>query len=117
MALVLAAAGIYGVISYGVSQRTREIGIRMALGASPSEMLAEVLRGGMAPVAAGAAAGLVAALAGAVFLEKMLFGVSPRDPAVYAAVVLAVVAVGRLANALPALRAAALEPMRALRAG
>jgi len=69
----------------------------------------------MAPVAAGAAAGLVAAL-GAVFLEKLLFGVSPRDPAVYATVVLAVVAVCRLANALPARRAAALEPMRALRA-
>ena len=116
VALLLAAAGVYGVISYAVSQRTQEIGIRMALGASPREVLASVLRGGMALVAAGAVLGVAAALAAATLLEKLLFGVSPRDPLVYAAVVLGVAAVGFLANAIPARRAAALDPMRALRA-
>jgi len=115
VALVLAAAGIYGVISYAVSQRTHEIGIRMAVGATPREVLANVLRGGMALVAVGTAIGLAAALAAAGLLEKLLFGVSPRDPLVYAAVVLAVAAVGLLANAIPARRAASLDPMRALR--
>lgn len=115
VALVLAAAGIYGVISYAVSQRTHEIGIRMALGASPREVLANVLRGGMVLVAAGTAIGLAVALAAATLLESLLFGVSPRDPLVYTAVVLAVAAVGLLANAIPARRAAALDPMRALR--
>jgi ABC-type antimicrobial peptide transport system permease subunit len=115
VALVLAAAGIYGVISYAVSQRTHEIGIRMAVGATPREVLANVLRGGMALVAVGTAIGLAVALAAAGLLEKLLFGVSPRDPLVYAAVVLAVAAVGLLANAIPARRAASLDPMRALR--
>jgi putative ABC transport system permease protein len=115
VALILAAAGIYGVISYAVSQRTHEIGIRMALGATPREVLANVLRTGMALVAAGTAIGLAVALAAATLLEKLLFGVSPRDPFVYTVVVLAVIAVGLLANAIPARRAAALDPMRALR--
>jgi putative ABC transport system permease protein len=115
VALILAAAGIYGVISYAVSQRTHEIGIRMALGASPGEVLASILRGGMLLVAAGTAIGLAIALAAATLLESLLFGVSPRDPWVYTAVVLAVAAVGLLANAIPARRAAALDPMRALR--
>lgn len=112
---MLAAAGIYGVISYAVSQRTHEIGIRMALGRSPREVLANVLRGGMVLVAAGTAIGLAVALAAATLLESLLFGVSPRDPWVYTAVVLAVAGVGLLANAIPARRAAALDPMRALR--
>jgi putative ABC transport system permease protein len=115
VALVLAAAGIYGVISYAVSQRTHEIGIRMAVGATPREVLANVLRGGMTLVAVGTPIGLAVALAAAGLLEKLLFGVSPRDPLVYAAVVLAVSAVGLLANAIPARRAASLDPMRALR--
>jgi putative ABC transport system permease protein len=115
VALVLAAAGIYGVISYAVSQRTHEIGIRMAVGATPREVLASVLHGGMALVAVGTVIGLAVALAAAGLLEKLLFGVSPRDPLVYAAVVLAVAAVSLLANAIPARRAASLDPMRALR--
>lgn len=115
VALILAAAGIYGVISYAVSQRTHEIGIRMAVGATPRGVLATVLRGGMTLVAAGRAIGLAVALAAATLLDKLLFGVSPRDPLVYTAVVLAVAAVGLLANAIPARRAAALDPMRALR--
>jgi putative ABC transport system permease protein len=116
VALILAAAGVYGVISYAVSQRTHEIGIRMAVGATPREVLANVLRSGMALVAAGTAIGLAVALAATTLLEKLLFGVSPRDPFVYAAAVLAIAAVGLLANAIPARRAAALDPVRALRA-
>ena len=115
VALVLAAAGIYGVISYSVSQRTHEIGIRMALGASPREVLTDVIRGGMALVAIGAAIGLAVTLAAATLLETLLFGVSPRDPSIYLVVLLTVAGVGLLANALPARRAAGLDPMRALR--
>jgi putative ABC transport system permease protein len=103
------------VISYAVSQRTHEIGIRMALGATPREVLVNVLRTGMALVAAGTAIGLAVALAAATLLDKLLFGVSSRDPFVYTVVVVAVIAVGLLANAIPARRAAALDPMRALR--
>jgi len=115
VALILAAAGIYGVMSYAVTQRTQEIGIRLALGATPREVLATVLRGGMALVAAGAALGLAVTLAAAGLLDKLLFGVNPRDPLVYTAVVLAVAAAGLAANAIPARRAAGLDPMRALR--
>jgi putative ABC transport system permease protein len=115
VALILAAAGIYGVISYGVAQRTHEIGIRMAVGATPREVLANVLRTGMVLVAAGAAIGLAVALLSATLLEQLLFGVSPHDPLVYGLVVLAVAAVGLFANIVPARRAAALDPMKALR--
>ena len=115
VALVLAAAGIYGVISYAVTQRTQEIGIRMAMGASPGEVLRTVLRGGMGLVTAGAAAGLAVTLGTAALLEKLLFGVSPRDPAVYGAVLLLVAGVGALANTIPARRAAGVDPVRALR--
>jgi len=116
VALVLAAAGIYGVISYAVSQRTREIGVRMALGAGSAEILASVLRSGMALVAAGAVLGIGVTLIAARLLEDLLFGVSPHDPLVYTAVVFVIVAVGVLANAVPARRAASLDPLRALRA-
>jgi predicted permease len=115
VALFLAAAGIYGVISYAVAQRTAEIGIRMALGASPREVLAGVLRSGMAVVAAGAAVGAATAFAASSLLGKLLFGVSPHDPAIYAAVILGVAAVGLLANLIPARRASTIDPIRALR--
>jgi ABC-type antimicrobial peptide transport system permease subunit len=115
VALILAAAGIYGVISYAVTQRTREIGIRMALGATPGEVLGGVLRTGMVLVAIGAAIGLTATLLAARLLETLLFGVSPRDPLIYSAVILGVACVGLLANFVPARRAAAVDPMRALR--
>jgi putative ABC transport system permease protein len=114
VALALAGAGIYGVISYAVAQRTAEIGIRMALGASPNDVLAGVLRTGMSMVAAGAVAGAVAALGASRLLERLLFGVSAYDPAVYAAVLLGVAAVGLLANVIPARRAAGIDPTRAL---
>ena len=115
VAVLLAAAGIYGVISFSVSQRTREIGIRMALGARPRQVMTAILRTGMALVAIGIALGVGAALAAANLLRSILFEVSPRDVTIYAAVMLAVAVVGALANFIPARRAAAIEPTRALR--
>jgi putative ABC transport system permease protein len=115
IALVLSAAGVYGVLSYVVTQRTQEIGIRMALGARPPQVLLQVLGNGMALVAIGSAAGLVGTLLVARVLETLLFGVSAREPLVYAAVILGVAGVGLLANFIPARRAASVDPMRALR--
>jgi predicted permease len=115
VALVLAAAGIYGVISYAVSQRTREIGVRIALGASHREILGAVLKSGMALVTIGAAIGLALTLAVARLLNDLLFGVSPHDPLVYGAVLSAVAGIGLLANGIPARRAATVDPLRALR--
>ena len=115
VALILAAAGIYGVISYAVSQRTQEIGIRMALGAQPAQVLREVLASGMLLVSVGVALGLAGALAAVRLLQTLLFGVSSRDPIIYAAVMLGVVIVGLLANFVPARRAASVDPLRALR--
>ena len=115
VAIVLAAAGIYGVVSFAVSQRTREIGIRIALGARPEQVRRGVLASGMVLVAIGVVLGLAVSLFTARFLQTLLFGVGTRDAVTYAAVVLGVVAVGVLANWIPARRAAAVDPMRALR--
>jgi predicted permease len=114
IAVLLAAAGIYGVVSYAVSQRTQEIGIRMALGAQPGQVLREVLVSGMVLVCIGLATGLVGAFWAVRLLQSLLFGVSSRDPIIYAAVVLGVAAVGLAANFVPARRAASVDPMRAL---
>jgi len=115
VALVMAAIGTYGVISYGVSQRLREIGIRVALGARRGQVLGNVLRGGLVLAAAGAALGAAGAAALSRSLASLLFGVEARDPAVFAAVMAALVAVALLANAVPALRAARLDAMQVLR--
>jgi predicted permease len=115
VALLLAAAGTYGVLSYAVAQRTQEIGIRMALGASPGEVLGAVLRGGMALVAAGAIFGVAATAGAAKLMEKLLFGVSPHEPVVYGAGLLVVTAVGALAIAIPARRAAGMDAVKALK--
>ena len=115
VALVLAAAGIYGVVSYEVSQRTHEIGIRMALGARPEQVLREVLAGGMTLVSIGAGIGIAGALLTSRFLETLLFGVSGKDPLIYGSVILGVASVGLAANFVPARRAASVDPMRALR--
>jgi ABC-type antimicrobial peptide transport system permease subunit len=116
VAMLLAAAGVYGVISFAVSQRTREIGIRMALGASPGQVMRGILAQGMALVSIGVALGLVASQLTAGLLKSMLFGVSTRDVGTYLAVVAGVALVGLAANYAPARRAAGIEPIRALRA-
>jgi predicted permease len=112
---LLAAIGIYGVLAYAVIQRRQEIGIRMALGAQRSQVLALVFRRGLLLAAAGIAVGLIGAAAASRYLQGMLFGVEPLDTATFAAVGLAFAAVAGLASYLPARRATQVDPMVALR--
>jgi putative ABC transport system permease protein len=116
LALALAAVGIYGVIAYSVSQRTREIGIRLALGAEVGSVRALVLREGMVPASLGIAAGLGAALVLTRFLSSVLYGVAPVDPVVFAVIPLLLVCVAAVAVLIPAVRAGRVEPLEALRA-
>jgi putative ABC transport system permease protein len=115
LALLLAAIGVYGVISYGVTQRTQEIGIRMALGARHSDVLTLVVRHGAALAGVGLAVGLVGALALSGLLESLLYQVSPTDPPTFATGMVVLTAAAVLAAALPAWRAARTSPMVALR--
>lgn len=115
LAVLLALGGIYGVASYAVTQRTREIGIRIALGARTGQVLGAVLRGGMVIVTCGVLLGLLGALAGARALSSLLFGVDAGDPMVYGGVALLLVATALVANFLPARRASRIEPMTSLR--
>ncbi len=116
VALVLAAVGIYGIMSYGVRLRTREIGIRMALGAQSRDVLALFVGQGMRLAAMGLAAGVLAAFALARLMTRLLFGVAPSDPVTYVSIVLLLAAVALLATWIPARRAVRVDPMRALRA-
>ncbi len=116
MALLLGIVGIYGVISYAVSQRTREIGIRMALGAQQNKLTAMFLRQGLWLTAVGVVIGLVAAFISMRLMSSLLFHVSPLDPLTYVAASLCIVAVAGLACYLPSRRAAAVDPTLALRA-
>ena len=115
LALALAAIGIYGVLSYSVARRTREIGVRMALGAAKGSVVRMVLGDSLAPVVAGAAAGVVAALALTRLMRALLYGVSATDPMTFAAGVAVLLGVGVLASVIPAARAARVDPMEALR--
>jgi hypothetical protein len=115
MALVLGVIGIYGVIAYVVSQRTREMGIRSALGASPRELERIFLLHGLALSGVGAAAGLVAALALRRVMSSLLFGIGPMDPAAYAAALGVTVAAAALASYVPARRAATIAPMATMK--
>jgi len=115
-ALFLAGLGVYGVVTYSVVQRSREIGLRMALGAQRTSVYRLVFRDGLFPVAVGAAAGVGLAFGSARVVSSLLFQVSPYDPALAAGAVGALFAVGAAACLLPARRAAAVEPMHALRA-
>ena len=114
--LVLAATGIYGVIAYFVSQRTQEIGVRMALGAPTSAVVWLVLGQALRPVAIGAAVGAAASVAASRVLSSQLFGVSPTDPLTIAAVLATLIGVASVASAVPARRAAAIDPTKALQA-
>ncbi len=113
-ALLLAVVGLYGVMSYTVAQRSREIGMRMALGAEQSRILGLVFRDGAPLVVAGVILGLGGALALTRVLESMLFGVGIHDPAVFAVVPLLLIAVAAVAMLIPALRATRVDPVRVL---
>ena len=115
-ALLLAAIGLYGVISYSVAQRTRELGIRMALGAQRTDVLKLVVREGMTLVALGVAMGLAASIGLTRLISSLLFGVSATDPLTFAALAFALGAIALLACLLPARRASLIDPMIALRA-
>ncbi|MCU1339936.1 MAG: hypothetical protein JWO19_5517, partial [Bryobacterales bacterium] len=115
LAVCLAMAGVYGVMAYAVSQRSNEIGLRMALGASTGSVLRLVLRQGLVYAALGLALGLVAAIAATRLLTSMLFQVRPNDPWVYLAVAVLLGVVTLLASYVPARRAAKIDPLTALR--
>jgi putative ABC transport system permease protein len=115
VALVMTAVGLYGVISYSVVERTREIGIRAALGASRADIVRLVLGGGLAIVAAGLAMGVVVAAAATRYLRGSLYAVSPTDPATFAGVVCVLFAVAALAQGVPVARAMRVDPAAALR--
>jgi putative ABC transport system permease protein len=115
LAVVLAAVGIYGVMAYGVTQRTREIGIRMALGAAPEKVRFMILRQGMWLSLAGIAIGLAASFALTRWMRNLLFGVQPTDPLTFALVSVILVATAFLACWIPAHRASRVDPLIALR--
>jgi putative ABC transport system permease protein len=115
VALTLAAAGIYGVVAYSVTQRTREIGIRMALGARRSQVLALVLRQSLVLVGLALVLGLAGAAAGTRYLEGLLFGLTPLGPPTFADVAIALALVAAAAAYIPARRATLVDPLEALR--
>jgi ABC-type antimicrobial peptide transport system permease subunit len=115
LSLLLAAIGLYGVLSYLVSQRVTEIGIRIALGAQRAEVLRVVLFDGLTPVLFGLLIGLAGGATAARFIKTILYGTSPLDPIVFATMVGTLLLTAIVACALPALRASRIEPMQALR--
>lgn len=115
VAVTLAAVGIYGVLSYSVAQRTREIGVRLALGARPGQLRSAVMRQGLLLGAVGMVAGLAGALALGQVLQSLTFGVSPRDPLVFTLATLALTLVVAVAAYVPARRATRVEPSESLR--
>jgi predicted permease len=116
LALLLAAIGIYGVLSFSIARRTREMGIRLALGADPREVFLSVVRGGMTLVGAGAVIGLIGGFAVARVLERYLYGVPASDPATFAVAATLLVAIALVACIVPARRAMRVNPIVALRA-
>jgi putative ABC transport system permease protein len=115
LALAIAAVGIYGVVSYAVSRRTHEIGIRMALGATPRDALKLVIRQGMLLALIGVGLGLAGALALTRVMRGLLFNMSATDPATFVGVALLLVAVALIASYIPARRATKVDPLQSLR--
>ena len=115
LALLISVVGVAGVLAFSVSSRTREFGIRMALGADPRGVVAQVLRTGLILTAAGAAIGLPAAWFSSLLVSSLLAGVDPHDPQAYVAVVALLAAAALAAAFVPARRAAAVDPLKALR--
>jgi putative ABC transport system permease protein len=115
LALLLAAIGIHGVMSYSVAQRTQEIGIRMALGAEAGDVLRLVMTQALGIIAIGAALGMVAAFFATKGLSALLFGVGTADPIAFGGTVLVLLAAGAIACYLPARRATRVDPLTALR--
>ena len=116
LALVLAAVGLYGVLAFSVAQRSFEIGVRVALGARPRDVLALVTRQGMMLVAAGLVLGLAIAIAASRVIASLLYQVAPTDPATYVTAGVLLVVVGVVACYVPARRASRVDPTTALRA-
>jgi putative ABC transport system permease protein len=116
LALALAALGLYSTIAYTVAQRTHEMGVRIALGAQVRDILLLVLRDGVAVSVIGLAVGAAAAIAASGWIAPLLFKESPRDPMVFGAVTVTLLAVAVAASSIPALRAARVDPQKALRA-
>jgi len=115
LGLLLSALGVYAVLAYAVARRTREVGIRMAMGASRSRIRGLFFRHGVRLVANGLVLGIAAAITAGVYMESLLYGVKPTDPWAFAAVVLTLGVVGGIACWLPARRAAQVDPVEALR--
>ena len=115
LALVITAAGIAGVMALSVSQRTHELGVRMALGATSARVMAMVMRQGMTLVVAGLAVGVVGAFALTQLMSALLFSIEPTDPLTFLAVALVLIAVAAVSCFLPARRVTAIDPMIALR--
>jgi ABC-type antimicrobial peptide transport system permease subunit len=115
LSLMLAAVGLYGVLSYLVQQRVSEIGIRMALGAQRSEILRLVLLDGMRPVLFGLVLGLLGGAVSGMLIKSILYGTRPLDPVVFVAMIGSLLLTAAIASAVPALRACRIEPVRALR--
>jgi ABC-type antimicrobial peptide transport system permease subunit len=115
LALFLSALGIYGVLAYDVSQRTREIGVRRAIGASHGGIIGLILSQGLWKAGVGVVIGLVGALLLSSYMTSLLFGVEPTEPVVYAMVAAVLIAVAALASYLPAWRATRIDPLEALR--
>jgi ABC-type antimicrobial peptide transport system permease subunit len=115
LGLILAVIGVHGVMSYVVTQQTREIGIRIALGADPRKILGMVITRGVKLAVIGVAIGLGASFALTRFLSSLLYNTSPTDPLTFAAVAVALIAVAIAASATPARRAMRIDPVRALR--
>jgi ABC-type antimicrobial peptide transport system permease subunit len=114
-ALVIAAVGLYGVLAYWVSRRTREIGVRSAIGATPTDILGLVMRQGLTLTAIGLVCGLAGAFAASRAVASLLFGVSATDPLIFAGVPAALLFVACIASYVPARRAVAIDPVTALR--